>query len=138
MATTDTPDVPTQQRHLHEAKQAVSRGHSQYARRVIFAWHARLGVGPPFQVNQREDTEIQTSFCADCSTGEESVEAEFFWVGWGSLCSWCTLSRFDNNGRNTRAVANDDRQNDRGRDRTRTRNQNQNRNQKQKRRRSDS
>lgn len=92
--------VAEQQRLLREAKAAVPRGHPQYARRVVFAWHARVGIGPPFMVNDTEGH--QQDFCADCSTGDEPVEAEFFWQGWGSLCSICSLRRFDNNGRNPR------------------------------------
>lgn len=92
--------VARQQRHLREAKQAVPRGHPKYARRVIFAWHARLGVGPPFIVNETDDQ--QTSFCTDCSTGDEPVDAAFFWQGWSSLCAWCSLARFDSDGENPR------------------------------------
>jgi hypothetical protein len=99
--------VAHQQRHLHDATRAVPRGHPQYARRVIFAWHARLGIGPPFVVNEGETATpdaTQTEFCQDCSTGSVPVEAEFCWMGWGSLCSVCSLRRFDTAGKNRQAI----------------------------------
>lgn len=90
----------SQQQHLAEAKRAINQGHSDYARRVIYALHARMDLAPPFRVNQDEGS--QTVWCNDCSTGDDPVEADFYWTRWGSLCSICSLVRFDNDGENPR------------------------------------
>ena len=85
--------IPEQRQHLQDAKNAVNRGTNDYARRVIFAWFARMDAAPPFQVNQCK--EAQPSFCADCSSGTDPVRADFHWLQWGSLCSECSLARLD-------------------------------------------
>lgn len=86
------PSQAEQKRHLEDAEEAVEGYHEDTAKRTIFAWHARMGVDSPFVVNTNPDA--QTSFCNDCSTGPNPVEADFYWEGWGTLCAHCSLLRF--------------------------------------------
>lgn len=90
----DLPTVEGQQNLLRDAENAVKGYHDQYARRVIFAWFARMDGVTPFTV--------ESDFCNDCSSGTNTVEAEFFWDGWGSLCAECSHQRFKHDGRNPR------------------------------------
>lgn len=81
-----------QKRKLEEAEEAAEKFQEDTAKRVIFAWHSRLDVDAPHVIENGPD--VQTSFCNDCSTGPDPVEADFYWKGWGSLCAHCSLLRF--------------------------------------------
>lgn len=74
---------------LKEAKDNVPRGASDYALRVLVAWFNAMDA--PVAIYKEQP-------CPDCGDDKRL----FYTRSWHGLCPPCTLSRMENDGRNTR------------------------------------